>query len=122
MWRIYWICGVCHAANVQTEGMILIYMVLLVRTRRTARALRAARSVAPIRAHFNSYHLFTDVNNYGKAALYWQFVRCHTSSRIFGHDVLPSAQYKNNKSLQDPILKKGTKKDVMLTGWCYFRC
>src|SRR5229473_7454169 len=56
---IYWICGICHAANVQTEGMVLIfiYYYVRVRTRRTARALRAARSVAPIRAHSNTLSL-----------------------------------------------------------------
>ena len=53
---IYWICGVCHAANVQTEGMVLIfiYYYVRVRTHRTARALRAARSVALIHAHSNN--------------------------------------------------------------------
>src|SRR5258708_36811879 len=53
---IYWICGVCHAANVQTEGMVLIfiYYYVHVRMRRTARALRAARSVAPIHTHSNT--------------------------------------------------------------------
>ena len=30
MWHIYWICGIYRAAKVLTEGMILIYMVLLV--------------------------------------------------------------------------------------------
>ena len=53
---IYWICGICHAANVQTEGIVLIfiYYYVCVRTRRTAWALQAARSIAPIRAHSNT--------------------------------------------------------------------
>src|SRR5258708_5219675 len=55
MWRIYWIYGICHAANVQTEGMVLIfiYYYVRVRTHRTARALRAAHSIALICAHSN---------------------------------------------------------------------
>src|SRR5229473_1817878 len=55
MWHIYWICGICHAANVQTEGMVLIfiYYYVRVRTHRTARALRAAHSIALICAHSN---------------------------------------------------------------------
>src|SRR5258708_7559287 len=52
--NIYWLCDVCLAANVQTKVLIFNYYYVRVRRHRTARALRAARSVALIHAHSNN--------------------------------------------------------------------
>src|SRR5258708_22928192 len=70
---IYWICGICHAANVQTEGMVLIFIYYYVRVRtcRTAWALQAACSVAPIRTHSNNLQYWKAPKNLNRRMAWW---------------------------------------------------